>query len=97
MSNEGVGLMVNSGQPATPLRSSEAILEFLNEADDDERYDYEVMHVPTGQETEALLRADKAGRTTDAHEFYRPDLRKLEDQGYVRRRGNHLSITPTGK
>jgi len=89
--------MTSSRQTATLLPSSEAILEFLNEADDDERYDYEVTHVPTGQGTEVLKRRGKTGAPADTRTFYRPDLRKLEDQGYVRRRGNRLSIMPTGK
>ncbi len=77
--------------------SSEAIAGFLNEADSGERYDHEITHVPTGQATEALQRRDKADRPTDAREFYRSGLHKLENLGHVRRRGKRVSITPTGR
>lgn len=81
----------------TVLASSEAILEFLNEAEASDRYDHEVSHQPTGQGVDVLLRRYKTGEPAGARECYRPDLRKLEDAGQVRRRGNQLSITPEGK
>lgn len=79
------------------LPTSEAILEYLNVADDRADYDHEVMHVPTGGEHEILRRSRKDGSLADTRTFHRPDLRRLEDDAYVRRRGNRVSITPSGK
>ncbi len=76
--------MINADRGARLSPSSETLLGFLNEGDSDERYDHGVTHVPTGQATESLKRRDKAGRPTDACEFYRSDLRKLEDLGHGR-------------